>query len=300
LAADDGWWRDSALTPKSAIADGVFVAGESAPKAGGKKTLVPPTLPTDLNKGKSFWDPDREFDYLFANYKYQNEWWRDFYEMPVGLWHDTKTLAQPRYLITLGIGAALAGGMQPLDHRISRHFQHTDILHGWVKAGNNIGNPATHFILAGGLYAYALAAKDDPYKKRSLILLEGLVYDNLATLFLKAAFERDTPNHKGFMGIKDSFPSGHVSSTFAMAAMLDGMYGHKVGYPLYLVGGYVALSRLNDEDHYLSDCVFGAFLGYTIGKAVFERNQVEMFGFKVEPYVEPETGAMGLSLNYNF
>ena len=302
-SADDGWWLASAITPKSAVASGVFVADEpAAPKAGGGAGASPggkPAIPADLNKDKSFWSPDREFDYLFAHYQYpKRAWWRNFViDMPVGWWKDTKTLAQPRYLITLGIGAALAGGTQPLDHRVDRHFRHTNVLHGWEKGGNTVGSPATHFALAGAVYLYGLAAADDPYKKRGLILLEGLAYDNMITLGLKWAFDRTCPNHKGF---EDSFPSGHVSSTFAMAAMLDEMYGHKVGYPLYVLGGFVGLSRMQHRDHYLSDCVFGAFLGYAVGKAVFERNQVEMFGFKLEPMIEPETGAMGLSLNYNF
>jgi membrane-associated phospholipid phosphatase len=305
-SADDGWWLASAITPKSAVASGVFVADEpAAPKAGGGAGASPggkPAIPADLNKDKSFWSPDREFDYLFAHYQYpKRAWWRNFViDMPVGWWKDTKTLAQPRYLITLGIGAALAGGMQPLDHRVARHLREAPLLGGARKAGNAIGNPGTHFAAAGALYLYALAANDEVYRKRSTILLEGLVYDNVATLFLKAIFERRTPNGAGFFGIRDSFPSGHVSSTFAMAAMLDEMYGHQVGYPLYVVGGFVGLSRMQDRDHYLSDCVFGAFLGYAVGKAVFERNQVEMFGFKLEPMIEPETGAMGLSLNYNF
>jgi len=305
-SADDGWWLASTITPKSAIAGGIYVASETpAPGKDGGGTPASgarPVIPADLNKDKSFWSPDREFDYLFTHYQYPKQpWWRDFViDMPVGLWHDTKTLAQPRYLITLAIGAALAGGVQPLDHRIEKHLRHTNVLGGAEKSGNTIGHPGAHFALAGAVYFYGLAAADDPYKKRGLILLEGLVYDNVATLFLKAVFERDTPNHKGFFGIKDSFPSGHVSSTFAMAAMLDEMYGHQVGYPLYALGGFVALSRMQSRDHYLSDCVFGAFLGYAVGKAVFERNQVEMFGFKLEPTVNPETGAIGLSFTHKF
>jgi len=301
-AGDEQWWRASVITPKSAMRNGVFIANQAAaPKADNAPSPRPGTLPPDLNNGKSFWEPDREFDYLYANYEHPKQaWWRDYWNLKYFPWEDTKALAKPKYLITLGIGAALAGATRPLDHGIARHFEHTDILHGGVKAGNNIGNPATHFMLAGAMYAYGLAANDDPYRKRSLILLEGLAYNGLVTLALKAAFERETPNGKRTLGIKDSFPSGHVSSTFAMAAMLDEMYGHKVGYPLYLLGGYVALSRLNDQDHYLSDCVFGAFLGYAIGKAVFEKNELELFGFKLEPLIVPETGAMGLSLTHNF
>jgi hypothetical protein len=294
--ADEQWWQAATLTPGKAIMEGLFVADTPAKTRSGKGAL-----PADLNKGKSFWSPDREFDYLFANYEYPKQpFWRDYWNMKYFVWEDTKALGKPKYLITLGIGAALAGGLQPLDHRVNRHFHHTDVLHGWEKTGNNISNPATLFGVSGLLYVYSLAASDEVYRKRSTILLEGLAYNNLVTLALKAAFERQSPNGHGFLGIKDSFPSGHTSSAFAVAAMLDEMYGHQVGFPLYVVAGFAGFARLQGGDHYLSDCVFGAFLGYAIGHAVFERNKMELFGFKLEPLVEPESGAVGLALTRRF
>jgi hypothetical protein len=44
-------------------------------------------------------------------------------------------------------------------------------------------------------------------------------------------------------------------------------FGWKAGAPLYALGGYVAVSRLQENQHYLSDVVFGAALGIVAGRA---------------------------------
>ena len=154
-----------------------------------------------------------------------------------------------------------------MDHDIADHFRDTDVLGDAEDFGNTLGNPGLHLGIAGCMYLYGRLGENSAVTERALILAEGLIINDLATLALKAAFQRTRPN-----GDNLSFPSGHVSSTFALASMLDEMYGHRVGYPMYALGGFVALARMNDGKHYLSDTVFAAFLGYTIGKAVFDRH----------------------------
>lgn len=279
--SDDNWWHASTI---SAAANRPGFNTDSA------------ALPPNLNEGKSFWEPDREFGHLFSNYEYpRRPWWRDFTGMPSALWKDTMQMASPRYLLVLGIGAALAGGARTMDHDIADHFERTDVLEGGEDFGNTLGHPGLHFGLAGALYLYGRLSADQPAVERSLMLTEGLIINGLATLALQAAFNRERPN-----GDNLSFPSGHVSSTFALASMLDEMYGHQVGYPMFLLGVFVAFSRMNGEEHYLSDTVFAAFLGYAVGKAVFERHKVDMFGFELQPYIEERTGALGIALTRDF
>ena len=61
-------------------------------------------------------------------------------------------------------------------------------------------------------------------------------------------------------------PSGHISNSFAVAAVANELYGQKVGTVAYLIAGLVAISRINDNDHYLSDVIAGAGLGTIIGR----------------------------------
>jgi membrane-associated phospholipid phosphatase len=105
-------------------------------------------------------------------------------------------------------------------------------------------------------------------------------------------------------GQRDAFggawPSGHTSSSFAFAAVLDEYYGPKVGIPAYILAGLVGWERIDDREHDLSDVVFGAALGYVIGRTVSERHHREFCGFEMQPYVDPWTGTTGLALERRF
>jgi membrane-associated phospholipid phosphatase len=65
-----------------------------------------------------------------------------------------------------------------------------------------------------------------------------------------------------------SFPSGHAAVTFAGATVLQQHLGWKAAIPTYIVAAYVATSRLHDNEHYLSDVVFGAATGIIVGRSV--------------------------------
>ena len=64
------------------------------------------------------------------------------------------------------------------------------------------------------------------------------------------------------------FPSGHATTTFAAATVLQQHLGYKAGIPTYLIASYVAASRLHDNRHFASDVVFGAATGIVIGRSV--------------------------------
>jgi len=86
------------------------------------------------------------------------------------------------------------------------------------------------------------------------------------TYALKFAANRTRPN-----GEPRSFPSGHASSTFATAAVLQQHYGWKVGVAGFSVATYTAASRVSAEKHWASDVLLGCFLGIASGRAVTMR-----------------------------
>jgi hypothetical protein len=53
-----------------------------------------------------------------------------------------------------------------------------------------------------------------------------------------------------------------------VARLLHRRYGQRVGIPLYVLGGFVAVGRIESDRHYLSDVVMGAVLGTLVGNAV--------------------------------
>ncbi len=71
---------------------------------------------------------------------------------------------------------------------------------------------------------------------------------------------------KGFT----AFPSGHSMRSFALATVLAGIYYDRpwLGASFYALAGLTAWSRLNSGEHWASDVVVGAVLGYGIGRAI--------------------------------
>lgn len=62
-----------------------------------------------------------------------------------------------------------------------------------------------------------------------------------------------------------SFPSGHASSAFA-GAVIFAFYDKKRRYLYYGIASLVSLSRVYLGCHFVGDIIFGAILGYFIGK----------------------------------
>ncbi len=98
--------------------------------------------------------------------------------------------------------------------------------------------------------------------------LRAISYTAIVTHTLKATVRRKRPDGSDNF----SFPSGHSSDAFATATVLAYQYGWKAGVWTYPVAGFVALSRISDNKHWLSDVVSGAFLGAWLGRAAVVRN----------------------------
>lgn len=82
------------------------------------------------------------------------------------------------------------------------------------------------------------------------------------TSAIKILTGRERPNGKG----RRSFPSGHTSGSFAIASVLDELYGAYIGLPAYIIAGLVGVQRIHDNKHWLTDVIAGAALGTTIGR----------------------------------
>ena len=89
-----------------------------------------------------------------------------------------------------------------------------------------------------------------------------------------------------------SFPSGHASSAFATATVLQRHYGWKIGAPAYALGGYIALARMAWNRHHATDVVMGAGFGIASARTV----TMSLAKSKFSMGVQPQTG--GASLNF--
>jgi undecaprenyl-diphosphatase len=79
----------------------------------------------------------------------------------------------------------------------------------------------------------------------------------------------------------DSFPSGHATSVFAVAAIF-GSYYPWLRLPLFVLAGAIALGRVYLERHYLSDVVAGAAIGMVVAVWIYRRRRAPRGGMSEE------------------
>jgi len=164
-----------------------------------------------------------------------------------------------------------------------------------------IGNPGHHFAAIGGMYFYSLHTQDAELHDLSKTMFNAVAITGLTTVTLKATIGRNTeaPNGEGdpFVG---AWPSGHTSSAFTVAAVLDEYYGPKIGIPAYILAGLAGWERIDDGEHDLSDVVFGAVLGHVIGKSVAANHLARVCGMECQPLIDPVSGTTGVAFERRF
>ena len=93
-------------------------------------------------------------------------------------------------------------------------------------------------------------------------LTSAFVATSAYTWAFKLSFDRERPN-----GGAHSFPSGHTALAFAAASVVDRHTGPLPSLGAYLLASATMAGRMEDNRHYLSDVLFGATLGLTVGGA---------------------------------
>ncbi len=210
---------------------------------------------------------------------------QDIKDLPKSLWEDTKRvyLNKDNIIILLVAGGATLAVRNTVDDKWEDHFdRNRSFKKEWGDLAGVLGNPGLHFALAAAGYYYGANFGDTKTYKVSKTLFNALIINGLSTMLLKVSANTEAPNGENL-----AWPSGHASSSFCLAAVLDTYYGHKVGIPLYLLAGFVGFERMDDREHHFSDVLFGAVLGYVIGKTVAEGHSPEILGGKVLPYSTP-------------
>lgn len=139
----------------------------------------------------------------------------------------------------------------------------------------NFGIPA----VMGGV---GLLSQNKDLIKDAIYVGSSIALDAILVTGLKNAFQRQRPFvtypdlvDKYADGGNYSFPSGHSSTSFAMAASLTFKYRKwYISAPAYLYAGYVGYSRAHVGVHYPSDVLAGAILGTGSAWLTWELNKL--------------------------
>ena len=200
--------------------------------------------------------------------------------------------------LLLAGGASVAMHSSGADKKLNENFDDHHVFRGFTDESLNvIGHPWTQFGMATLWYAVSAKNQDELNKSRAQTMIEALSVTGVVTMGLKAIRNNDSPNGKNW-----AWPSGHAASSFTVASVLDEFYGPKVGVPAYALASLITYRMLDTGDHWTSDVVFGATLGWVVGHTIAGKHkQLEIAGFKVLPYAcGGRKPAMGVNLVRQF
>jgi hypothetical protein len=195
------------------------------------------------------------------------------------LGHDVKALPSKENAIWAGIGGALALAVHPVDDNVNQALINSTAAKHFFKAGEYLGELPT--LLASSLAVYATGRIGDKPKVShvGMDLIQSLAISEGITQTLKYTTRRMRPDNS----TRNSFPSGHASDTFAFATALERHLGWKYAGPAYVFASYVALSRMPANRHWLSDAVFGSFVGIIAGRTVTSDEAAHPYPVAVTP-----------------
>lgn len=158
-----------------------------------------------------------------------------------------------------------------LDTPFQRHMATTRPLGKWHRLGDWGGRSYLNAAYVLGMFAASeLSADGDVYRDRSLLMLKSTAYTAAWTLALKASVRAPRPGNKNE---RTSWPSGHTSAAFSFASVVGAEHEWYWGLGAYSLATFTALSRLNDNRHFVRDVLAGATIGISYGLGLYYRNR---------------------------
>jgi hypothetical protein len=168
---------------------------------------------------------------------------------------------QNLFIAVVGTGATLA--VHPLDPSANDDLAGPR-LNTVFKPGATLGQSYTLLPAAVAVYAFGRLADEPKVSHTGSDLIQSVLIAELMTQTLKYTVRRERPDGSG----ANSFPSGHAADTMAFATALERHFDWRYFLPAYAFASYVAISRLHDNVHYVSDVVAGATVGIIAGRTV--------------------------------
>ncbi len=181
------------------------------------------------------------------------------------LGEDFKHLPDLQNLKIASIGGALALAVHPADQAFNaKVLSHYDAVNTFFAPGKYLGSTSVQVAFSIGTYAVGRLQDQPKVAHLGMDLLQAQIMSEVLVEPLKFAVHRERPDGSDHQ----SFPSGHASVTFATATVIERHLGWRKAVLGYAIASYVAMSRIHDNKHYLSDVVFGAAVGTIAGRTV--------------------------------
>lgn len=198
-------------------------------------------------------------------------------------------------LKTVAFVGLVAGAVYALDEPTDEEFAVEDhdeiqfaVFRGLARGGKVYDVISTTYFaagLTGSMFAGSLILKDYRLMRTTGLMVEAFAFAQVIGGAGKMFFGRSRPFTEkdardfNFFQVSPkrsirSMPSGHTSSMFAMMTVLAKSYDRWwIKAPAYTLGAAVAFQRIESRNHWVSDVVVGAALGYVVGSMLVHRHQ---------------------------
>ena len=218
------------------------------------------------------------------------------------LWGGTKRIFYRDNAPLVLIGIGLTGLAFTVDHRVQDYFLENNPMKHPANIGDKVGRGYFPVVVGMALLGAGEWSDDKKMADTGVVTLEALLVTVIATESLKFVTDRKRPNDRDNM----SFPSGHASSTASLAASVSEMYDWdlRIAVPLYMVTAFVGASRIQSNDHHLSDVIAGITLGTLVGSsfAKYQKEKDHEKGSATNISIVPvlDGSCKGIVLNWKF
>lgn len=224
----------------------------------------------------------------------------------------TFRLNQRNVMIAGGLTLGILG-LGLVDNDIRDSFQDNrsatldDIAQGFDFLGSFPGTLITNFSLVGIGWLNRDYEGGRKLYRTAGISSEAQTIAGIVTWALKFGIGRTRPfEEKGkshfepFHSFSTSFPSGHTTQAWAMAAVFAKYYDPPVPMVAYTYATLMGLSRIYSDKHFSSDVLAGAVLGYLIGKSISHIHEEYASRVSIAPFILESNRGRGIGFAYKF
>jgi PAP2 superfamily len=195
--------------------------------------------------------------------------------------------------------AGIAAASLASDTHISKALTHSTTRVSGSNPFSNYGIVA-FAVVPGGLYLLGKMTDDDRKRETGVLSGEAALDAVGATTVLQYAFGRQRPmdgkGGGGFWQGGTSFPSDHATAAWAVASVIAHEYpGPLTKLFVYGLASAVSASRVTGKDHFPTDVIAGAAIGWFVGQHVYRAHHDpelggSSWGTSAEAYDSASTG----------